>query len=63
MCVPALPQLTVPVATPWQYWVLMWSHALPPTLLKNPVTYVCACALVYPPVVKPLVHCGPHQLM
>lgn len=30
-CVPKVPQVTVPVATPWQYWVTLLSQELPPT--------------------------------
>src|SRR5438046_1343501 len=34
-CVPALPHVTVPAATPWQYCVTELFQALPPTPLKN----------------------------
>jgi len=36
----------VPLATPWQYWVVEFAHDEPPTLPKKLWTYVCACALV-----------------
>ena len=33
--VPLVPQVTVPLATPWQYWVTELFQPLPPTWLKK----------------------------
>src|SRR5579883_1038992 len=38
-------QLVVPRGTPWQYWVVLFIQAVPPTFWKKPVTYACAEAL------------------
>ena len=35
--VPAPLQKMVPLGTPWQYWMLVLNHGLPPTPLKKPL--------------------------
>src|ERR1700758_2931819 len=30
-CCPDVPHVIVPLATPWQYWVTLFNHLLPPT--------------------------------
>src|SRR5690242_10365086 len=35
-CWPDDPHVIVPLATPWQYWVTLFSHELPPTPERKP---------------------------
>ena len=41
-----MPPLVAPAEMPWQYWVLMLSQELPPTLLKKVLMYVWAVLLL-----------------